>query len=118
MNAYVFRAAMWCEECALNERAELDAQGFVVDECTDSDDYPQGPYADGGGEADCPQHCDWCGAFLENPLTEEGLEYVARACEDDLMSGRMATVALSVWAEFYGFNVDETGVNEAPEGSA
>jgi hypothetical protein len=34
----------------------------------DSDKFPKGPLADGGGESDCPQHCDTCGVFLENPL--------------------------------------------------
>ena len=42
----------------------------------DSDDYPKGPYADGGGEADSPQFCAHCNAFLRNPLTADGLEYV------------------------------------------
>jgi len=34
----------------------------------DCDEYPVGPYPEGGGEADYPRHCDHCGLFLRNPL--------------------------------------------------
>ena len=41
----------------------------------DSGEFPKGPYDNGGGESDCPQHCGACHEFLENPLTSDGLEY-------------------------------------------
>jgi hypothetical protein len=42
----------------------------------DSDEWPKGPYGNGGGESDCPQHCGDCHEFLENPLTPDGYQYV------------------------------------------
>jgi len=46
---YVSGGEVYCESCrSLND---------------------DGPYPDGGGEADAPQHCGGCGVFLENPLT-------------------------------------------------
>lgn len=64
----------------------------------DSDDFPKGPYGDGGGEADTPQHCDHCGVFLENPLTADGIAYVT-----DVLKERYAGegTALALWREFY-----------------
>lgn len=79
----------------------------------DSDSYPAGPYPDGGGEADSVQHCGnhaaclraeqmpltgaWSpdkvrgtaaetgkiGAWLENPLTSEGLQALRKAWRED-----------------------------------
>lgn len=69
MDAYIYRADIYCETCAapnLHPRRVL---------CGDSDCCPQGPYADGGGEADSPQHCGRCGTALDNPLTEWGLDH-------------------------------------------
>lgn len=93
--AYIFAADIYCAACGEDMRKQLDAEGKRParreDEATyDSDEYPKGPYADGGGEADCPQHCGshgkcldptiigehTCGRFLENPLTTEGVKYV------------------------------------------
>lgn len=69
----------------------------VDDECGDSDKYPQGPYSDGGGEADSPRHCDHCSVFLENPLTEDGNAYVkARAWN-------VCNATSRAWREFYGY---------------
>lgn len=79
MVAYIYRAALICSDCAkseigFNERNNLADSG-------DSDTYPQGPYSNGGGEADMPQHCDKCGVFLENPLTSEGYDYIKQQWE-------------------------------------
>lgn len=68
--AFVYRAALLCEACG------EAAQRHAPHENEDSDRYPQGPYPNGGGEADSPQHCDHCGVFLGNPLTPEGDRYV------------------------------------------
>ena len=73
MNVYIYRAALYCKECAERARDSVrhtckrhrnDAQHAW----DDSEHWPHGPYADGGGEADSPQHCDTCHVFLENPL--------------------------------------------------
>lgn len=96
MNAYVADAALICEACATNANRLND-----------------GPHADGGGEADTPQHCDVCGKFLHNPLTADGHAYVreligAKADELGLRPDANLQVALAdewplgEWAAFYG----------------
>lgn len=104
MDAFTYKAALYCATCvkaamradrkAAFERALQNTSdvagirdsiarelGFdPADESTwDSDDLPKGPVADGGGEADCAQHCDRCGRFLQNPLTADGAEHVIDA---------------------------------------
>jgi len=64
MDVYVLKGAFLCEECAMPIRAAT-----ASDDC---DEYPVGPYPEGGGEADYPRHCAHCGLFLENPLTKDG----------------------------------------------
>ena len=110
MDAYIYQADLLCEDCANDIIGELKAKG--VEDTGDSDDYPQGPYADGGGEADSPQHCGYfadcinaesfpdrekrVGIFLENPLTQDGMDYVRTAImanPDDSLH--------QVWADFY-----------------
>lgn len=75
MRVYVYQAALLCEKCGEAMRNELDGGPDARNE--DSSYYPQGPYGQGGGEADSPQHCDHCSVFLENPLTEDGAQYVS-----------------------------------------
>lgn len=60
----------------------------------DSDEFPKGPYLDGGGESDTPQHCGACHEFLENPLTDDGLEYVRENQRDE-------------WDSFYEISRDD-----------
>lgn len=79
MDAYIFRASLLCPDCgkAAMRSVPIPPQMDPLNESTwDSDDYPKGPYPNGGGEADAPQHCDHCGKFLENPLTLEGDQYL------------------------------------------
>lgn len=78
--AFLFRAALHCETCARAYMAAHAAPAWadLSDESSyDSDDWPKGPYPDGGGESDSPSHCDTCGEFLDNPLTPDGAAYVA-----------------------------------------
>jgi hypothetical protein len=114
MDAYVFRGALYCEACGRGIAEELAARGG--EDTGDSDDFPQGPCPDGGGEADTPQHCDdgpdcieaeeldgaRVGAFLENPLTRDGYAYVAAAAERE-----PANPVVRMWLEFYGLEVPE-----------
>ena len=70
MDVYIFQAALWCEECGEAIRGRLtesgNAPGDAEDEGSyDSDDFPKGPFPDGGGEADTEQCCDGCGCELE-----------------------------------------------------
>ena len=71
-----------CWDCLRKTHAMLAYQGFP----------------NGGGEADAPQHCDSCGVFLENPLTDEGVQYVLEAIEEGSGS------CIAEWAAFYDLN--------------
>ena len=116
MDAYAFQAALYCEPCGEQLARELSARGLR--DSGDSDEFPQGPYPDGGGEADIPQHCDageGClaaevlggrkvGAFLENPLTDDGVSYVQQALAQEPGSAIVAR-----WAQFYGIEPAEPG---------
>ena len=84
MIVYAYQAALYCEDCGRAIRKRLKADGKKP-----SDDSDEWPIA-GGGESDCPEHCDsgehclnaivlsdrLIGAWLENPLTSYGVEYV------------------------------------------
>ena len=129
MDVYVYTAALWCGPCIIKalvaqrkaapgaidmlpaEALEqiVSANGFTSESDYDSDDLPKGPYADGGGEADTPQHCDGCGQFLENPLTGDGLIYVEDAIRASLTTKRLTGAtndAVVDWAEFYKDELD------------
>lgn len=115
MNTYAFNGALYCEECG--EKIKTALWGSGGEYRGDSGEYPQGPYPYGGGEADCPQHCDGCGSFLENPLTHDGDVYVRGQCspyvypDDDgdvapwsLVAERAANdgkSSLAEWIRFY-----------------
>jgi hypothetical protein len=102
VNVYIYQAALLCSYCGEAQRRHLDeafaengaAPGTDED---DSDRYPQGPYPGGGGEADCPQHCDQCGLFLENPLTPDGDAYVREQAEQYAYPDENGDVA--TWSE-------------------
>jgi hypothetical protein len=99
MKAYIFQAALLCEDCGLRAISELRMDGGT--NAGDSGDFPQGPYANGGGESDCPQHCDRCSEFLQNPLTDEGHAYVANAVARDKARGYHNSIAIDEWSPFY-----------------
>lgn len=99
MNAYAYQAELLCERCAKGVMYELGAD--KDDGQGDSDDYPKGPWSDGGGEADGPQHCGKCSVFLENPLTDEGYRYVKLMLDG---KGDNPSDKARGWAEFYGFS--------------
>lgn len=101
MDVYIHQAALLCAPCALGclahfSRSEIEAGA------DDSDKIPQGPYSDGGGEADSPQHCDACQCFLENPLTGDGLDYARDKVRDFDETGAGAASVIEEWREFYG----------------
>ncbi len=98
MDAYVYQAELYCEECADKILCTLP-MGDDVRLSDDSEVQPQGPYADGGGESDSPQHCAQCGVFLENPLTQDGYAYVRECIADTRSTGHGAVV--QEWVEFY-----------------
>ncbi len=103
MDVYIYCADIYCAECGEAIRKDVAKDGGLpadeLDEYTyDSNDYPKGPYADGGGESDCPQHCGNCHTFLENPLTADGYEYVQEA----LANGTGDSEVLAMWLDYYG----------------
>lgn len=114
---FVYQAALVCEDCAGQIMERLDKKG-VVDEDGDSDTYPQGPYGDGGGEADSCQFCDsgrYCvnavkvgdhkiGCPLGNPLTSDGIVELQLSIADDMFaskkfSRRIGRLLCHVWGE-------------------
>ena len=100
MKAYIYKADLWCQDCGKKVCERLDGEGKrpedVLDESSyDSDEYPKGPYPNGGGEADCPQNCAGCEIPLENPLTADGYLYLVEMLE------RSIPPRLRVLAEFY-----------------
>lgn len=102
--AYVYRAALWCERCVQSICGGLAFPTYANpnDETTwDSDDYPKGPYPNGGEEADTPQHCDGCGKFLKNPLTDDGRAYVREALANHVNAGSGLKMVLDQWSHFY-----------------
>lgn len=106
MDAFVYAAALYCQDCGNKIRADLTAEGKAPadpdnENDYDSDDFPKGPYGDGGGESDTPCHCDDCGTFLENPLTSEGEEYVKGRIAEHFESGSGTRTVLKEWASYY-----------------
>lgn len=121
MNVYIFQADIYCEDCGKDiancinkDCADLAKHLTKIYplEKTDSNHYPQGPYPDGGGESDTPQHCGCgkdclnaitlrngrkVGCFLENPLTSEGYQYVV-----DSHAEQPNSEVVEIWREFYG----------------
>lgn len=88
----MYQAALYCSECTDKIKERLDAEGARPDNPADensfdSDDYPKGPYADGGGESDSPENCAGCHIWLENPLTADGVERVLEMAEEEVARG-------------------------------
>ena len=110
---YLYHGYALCEACGEAVRRELQARGLgpIPPGRDDSDSYPQGPYT--SSEADAPAHCgrgrgcldpveidtphgvERLGAFLGNPLTSAGEEYVREQVAME------RPVALQVWGPFY-----------------
>lgn len=105
MDVYIYQAALVCEDCGEKIKRQLDARG--IKDTGDSDAYPQGPYPDGGGEADTAQHCDACHVFLENRLTNYGAEDVKERIAEAIKEGKYNPVSLGTWADFYDVTLKE-----------
>jgi hypothetical protein len=120
MEVYIFAADLYCEDCGARIIAWCEKHGKEKTE--DSDSYPQGPYSDGGGEADTPQFCgagaDCINALtvdglnigmpLDNPLTRYGAEYLRTECvTDDTPATNSYRAALNKvycehWSDYLG----------------
>jgi len=94
--AFAYQSELFCEDCAKSIREKLNPELVALaDKDRNSDMAPQGPYPDGGGEADTPQHCDACDVFLKNPLTGDGRMYVQKIVD------REWTPTVVEWSNFY-----------------
>lgn len=111
MNVYVYQAALLCEECGDKCKAELTAEGNAPknpsnENTFDSDNFPKGPYASDSNEADSPHHCEHCGIFLENPLTNEGHSSLYGMVLEALKAGKCSD-ALREWVNFYDVDLND-----------
>jgi hypothetical protein len=106
MNVFMYCAALLCGDCG--EKAVENCVDRSIVDNGDPDTYPQGPYPEGGGEADTPNHCDDCDVFLENSLTEDGQAYVREsyAWERETTNpskSRNAIENTQRWANYYDY---------------
>lgn len=133
MDCYIYNADLYCEDCGRDIRKQLTKKGLApanVDSETtyDSDQFPTGPFDEGGGEADCPHHCasgESClapevlpdgskiGAWLENDLTEAGVRYVQETIEE---GGVVAEFWYRVYAPSYGLKSRAQDKAKIPKG--
>jgi hypothetical protein len=82
MDAYLLNGDFYCEDCGVNEEGA---------ECV----------ANGGGEADSPQHCAECNECLENPLTDDGVRYVAEQIKAAHTDPNKSVRTINEWARVY-----------------
>lgn len=105
MDVFIYCGDIECESCAVDRIRELQSRD--VADNGDSDTYPQGPYPNGGGEADMPQHCGSCGLFLDNPLTSDGETFVRDAFGEYVEIGRGALEVIGEWKLAYSWCWDD-----------
>jgi hypothetical protein len=115
--AYAFQGYLLCEACGRETVKNLRAEG--VADYGDSGTFPQGPYGDGGGEADSAQFCGegrHClsaatvaghkiGCPLRNPLTRDGVDAVFESVKRNLVSPRefdqrMGRLLVHLWGDY------------------
>jgi len=115
--AFAFQASLLCADCGLAAVKNLRTEG--VEDDGDSGTFPQGPYPDGGGEADSAQFCGegrHClsaatvaghkvGCPLRNPLTRDGVDAVFESVKRDLVSPRnfdqeMGRLLVHLWGDY------------------
>ena len=97
-DVYMYQAALYCAPCGHDLPACPNPDCDDTDH--DSDEYRTGPYPDGGGESDSPDHCDDCRVFLENPLTHDGFHYVIEQLIAD-------SCLPPEWADHYRAEIDD-----------
>ena len=103
-DVYMFQGSLYCEDCGRDIQDKIREEGKAPEdesdeESFDSDDFPNGPFSGGGGEADSIHHCDsneTClnaielpckskiGAWLGNDLTSEGDEWLASSIRESI----------------------------------
>lgn len=92
ITSWTHNAAIYCDDCKPDN-------GCSDDRCLDSECCPQ-PVFSTDDEADMPQHCETCNAFLENALTGDGMEWLRATLCDDLGNEEVR----AEWRSFYGLD--------------
>jgi hypothetical protein len=113
---YLYKDSALCEACGEAVRRELQTKGRVPARPSDEssyldEEYPKGPYMPDASDA--PVHCgrgrgcldpeeiktdhgtERMGAFLGNPLTDKGEQYVREQI------AQMKPVAVQIWQPYY-----------------
>jgi hypothetical protein len=129
-NVYMFQGALYCEDCGQNIQNKIRKENRTPEDeddetSFDSDDFPKGPFSNGGGEADNPQHCDSqkaclnaielpcgskIGAWLGNPLTNDGINYLTNSILEDSLTRKNSQHSLQVarlWSYLYRNQLSE-----------
>jgi hypothetical protein len=103
-DVYMFQGSLYCEDCGRDiqdtmRKTDRSPPDEHDEESFDSNDFPKGPFGDGGGEADSIHHCDsneTClnavelpckskiGAWLGNSLTSDGDEWLASSIRESI----------------------------------
>jgi hypothetical protein len=103
---YIYQAAVLCDDCGEKTREALrlarkSPRNQAEESTYESDDYPKGPYDEDQARSDTPDHCDYCGVFLENSLTEDGYDYVV-----DQAIKNPQSETIDEWLSFYDLGYD------------
>lgn len=92
IKSWAHNAAIYCDDCKPDSRCSDDR-------CGDSECCPQ-PVFSTSDEADTPQHCAACNAFLQNALTNDGSKWL----RENLSSPLGDEEVRAEWRSFYGLN--------------
>lgn len=104
MDAYIYQAAYYCPDCIEKIKARLKSKGKKPadpddERSYDSNQWPKGPLADGGGESDRFEHCNACHVFLDNALTGDGVKYTIEQLAEYVDDVDGNAEVLDEWAE-------------------
>ena len=118
MDIYIYAADTWCEDCANAIKEQLDKEGKTPEDPNnehtfDSDEYPKGPFDSSNETTDSPDHCaagaeclnaivdgdQKYGCWLEQPLTNEGVEYTLGMIRDTIVRSIDAPEFMKYWVD-------------------
>ena len=95
---WIAKDETWCNDCNENVENHL--------ETLDGEWKARPVFIGNNAESDTPHSCAGCGEFLENPLTNDGVAYVADALETH-ENGRGKAEVLIGWAKTYEDDLKE-----------
>lgn len=107
---YSYDAAVHCPDCTREMIDHFNESGISTDRFLngeeifyDSENNPIHAIFDIDECGDCPEHCDDCGAFIDNSWTGEACNYAVEAIQEYLVNGRGSTDVLDTWADNLAF---------------